>query len=619
MTDRADRPHDPHALPVVRGRIRPLEPRVNPESPRDMLRWRSRIERGEQPLCVSLWSGAGGLDRGLEQAGYDVAVAADHDAWACQSHGFNSDAYVFCRDLDDPEATRAWLRGLELPQVALLVGGFPCQPYSRAGHSIIRHLVAAQRRAAVDRRMFAWQSFVAAVGELQPARALAENVPDLVRFDDGRQLRDIVRGLENLDYEVDCRILPARFYGVPQYRERLFIQAAREPGTIAWPLPVQAADASLKAAIADLPAIEAGAQEDPIPYEPDAAPAWARDGMPRGARGYLFDHICRDVRKDDLEAFRQLSPGGTYLDVPEKLRRYDDENFTDKYKRLEWERPSRTITAHIARDGYWYIHPEQNRTLSVREAARVQTFPDWFRFAGFPSNRYVQIGNAVPPLLGRAIGEAMLACHTRKVTRSRLPAAAAVLRDTAAEYWQLLGPWEILVREVIFSGRASDDRIAEFIERYPDPESAARVRSGGTDHERRAGKLGRAMLKREGWVPDDAAGLARLAGAPAGTARQVVALVHGGEPPRSAATIRIAERVSGVRRTGSLNGVSLVSLARLADFGEDVSVNQLLVDLGRYVCLAEDPRCSECPLSSLCAYAASRDDDASPAAEPAAL
>src|SRR5207244_6084533 len=93
-----------------------------------------------------------------------------------------------------------------------------------------------------------------------------------------------------------------------------------------------------------------------------------------------------------------------YDNVPDNLRRYRSDIFTDKYNRLVRSELSRTITAHIARDGYGYIHPLQHRTLSVREAARIQTFPDWFRFAGEPSHRYRQIGNAVPPLLAEAIG-----------------------------------------------------------------------------------------------------------------------------------------------------------------------------------------------------------------------
>ena len=321
----------------------------------------------------------GALDLGLEQAGYNIAVAADHDEWACRTHGFNSDALVCCRDLSDPAETTAWLSSLELPKVALVAGGFPCQPYSRAGRSIIRHLVATNRRTKVDSREFAWLSFVAAIEELRPDRALAENVPDLMRFNDGRQLRDIVRAIERLDYEVDVRVLPARSFGVPQYRERLFIQAVRAGGQLNWPRAVPDTDDTLRGAIADLPVIDAGHQEDVVAYEPTSIPApWAREGVTDATAHLVFDHIVRDIRSDDLQAFEKLPPGGTYLDVPVELRRYDDKNFTDKYKRLEWDKPSRTITAHIARDGYWYIHPTQQRTLSVREAARVQTFPDGF-------------------------------------------------------------------------------------------------------------------------------------------------------------------------------------------------------------------------------------------------
>ena len=608
MSDLTEEGADPFALPVIRGRARTLEPRVHPDSNRDMLRWRKRLLRTGRPLCVSLWSGAGGLDLGLEQAGYHVAVAADHDEWACQTHGFNSQALVVCRDLGDPDATRTWLEQLELPPVALVAGGFPCQPYSRAGQSRIRQLVADDLRPAVDSRASAWQSFVAAVEALRPTRALAENVPDLARFNNGAQLRDIVRALEAIDYEVDVRILPARAFGVAQFRERLFIQAVVRGGEIYWPQPTDELDPSVRNAIGDLPEIDAGAQQDPIEYDPSSteAPSWARDGIPAETDHYLFDHICRDVRQDDLRAFEQLPPGGTYLDVPAELRRYDDENFTDKYKRLEWDRPSRTITAHIARDGYWYIHPEQHRTLSIREAARIQTFPDWFRFAGFPSNRFVQIGNAVPPLLGRAVGEAMLLAAGRAVKKSTAPAAARVLRETADETWEPLNPWELVVRELVFNGRAGDERVENFLEALPDAASAAKLKVAATEHERRAQELALALGVRVLDVPDDPEDLRALTGASESAAQLLVSLLHANAPPRAGATIRLAERVTGVRRAGSLNGLSHVAVARVSDFGNSPAANQLLLDIARFVCLPEEPRCFCCPLAGACDYALSR-------------
>ena len=117
----------------------------------------------------------------------------------------------------------------------------------------------------------------------------------------------------------------------------------------------------------------------------------------------MFDHITRPVREDDERAFQldgRRRPGTPTC--PTEMKRYRDDIFDDKYKRLDENGLSRTITAHIAKDGYWYIHPRQNRTLTVREAARLQTFPDWFRFAGPPSAAFRQIGNAVPPALARA-------------------------------------------------------------------------------------------------------------------------------------------------------------------------------------------------------------------------
>src|SRR5690606_8479534 len=124
----------------------------------------------------------------------------------------------------------------------------------------------------------------------------------------------------------------------------------------------------------------------------------AREKM--NGHAVVWDHVTRPVRDDDREAFRLMKPGTRYGELPKHLRRYRDDIFDDKYNRLDWNGLSRSITAHIAKDGYWYIHPSELRTLTVREAARIQTFPDHFRFAGSRSHAFRQIGNAVPPALG---------------------------------------------------------------------------------------------------------------------------------------------------------------------------------------------------------------------------
>ena len=189
------------------------------------------------------------------------------------------------------------------------------------------------------------------------------------------------------------------------------------------------------------------------------------------AQGYLHedrrsvhDHITRDIRPDDAEAFALLGEGQTYVDLPMHLRRYRSDIFTDKYKRLAWDEVSRSITAHIAKDGYWYIHPEQHRTLSVREAARVQTFPDWFRFAGQPSLRLKQIGNAVPPLLGKKLGvqiRAALDATPQSDERRRETSGNSSSRGTPASTGlpvegRTTSPWLVVAAEVGLSRTRGD-------------------------------------------------------------------------------------------------------------------------------------------------------------------
>ena len=206
---------------------------------------------------------------------------------------------------------------------------------------------------------------------------------------------------------------------MPQPRKRLFVVGIKAGGNISWPPSVDRKP-TLRQAIGDLPEVEGGQRQEEITYIGPPRTKFARR-MRRDLDGddqeIIRDHITRHVREDDAEIYAEMKPGQTYKDVPEKLRRYRSDIFNDKYNRLIWNGLSRTITAHIAKDGYWYIHPSQDRTLSVREAARIQTFPDDFRFAGTPSNRYRQIGNAVPPMLAEAVGHSLV--KSMRVTEVR--------------------------------------------------------------------------------------------------------------------------------------------------------------------------------------------------------
>ena len=216
----------------------------------------------------------------------------------------------------------------------------------------------------------------------------------------------LVDELKSRGYGVHAQVLEAWKYRVPQHRSRLFVVGIARDAYFEWPKPVGRRP-RLRQAIGDLPVIQGDVREEVQVYEGPPRSMLARL-LRRGLRGQealqVRDHVTRAVRPDDAEIYRLLEAGGTYLDVPERLRRYRSDIFSDKYLRLSFANLSRSITAHIAKDGYWYIHPSENRTLSIREAARIQTFPDRFRFAGHhASNRYRQIGNAVPPLMAAAI------------------------------------------------------------------------------------------------------------------------------------------------------------------------------------------------------------------------
>ena len=161
-----------------------------------------------------------------------------------------------------------------------------------------------------------------------------------------------------------------------------------------------------------------------------------RENVPVSDAAKVFDHITRPVREDDERIFQLMDSGTRYSDLPEHMKRYRDDIFGDKYKRLGENELSRTITAHISKDGYSYIHPRQNRTLTVREAARLQTFPDRFRFAGAPSAAFRQIGNAVPPAVAEQLGRAI---------RASLDTPRPAGRPTR-EVADLLAEWFVSVR-----------------------------------------------------------------------------------------------------------------------------------------------------------------------------
>lgn len=617
-----------NAVPVRRGPRLELTPHPSAPDPTDLAGVRRWVHGATRPTAIDLFSGAGGLSLGLARAGFSVLAAADIDSVATETYAANLGGLRYTGDLSDVTEFIDHLKAWGITEVDLVAGGVPCQPFSRAGRSKIRSLVDARIRSSSDARADLWQSFVSVVRFLRPRAVLLENVPDLAQWNDGAVLVGLFESLRELGYQTDARILNAYDHGVPQHRARLFLVGFLGQPTFSWPRPRNSRP-TLWDAISDLPTVPAGQRLEVLPYETPLTELQRRlrEGVPAESRHLIHDHITRDVRPDDAEAFAGLVEGGTYRDVPEHLRRYRSDIFKDKYNRLSRSDLSRTITAHLARDGYWYIHPVQHRTLSVREAARIQTFPDWFRFSGEPSLRYRQIGNAVPPLLAEAVGRSVVDSLRSKKARRR--AKDASFRSDLLAWtgftlkphpWRSSGnPWIVMVGEIVLRSLRRDTAASQLIRMMqlaPDPASmgqnAELIRHDlpalGQRLEHLLTVANDLVKRHEGRVPRTRDQLAALPGIGDHLASAILCFGFGESAVlMDNVTQRIVSRILGrdpARRLWQMR----LDLYRLAGpAGPGVEFNTALLELGNEVCRASKPRCPVCPVSAHCAtYAAER-------------
>lgn len=320
---------------------------------------------------ISLFSGCGGIDLGFRQAGFKTLLANDIDPDACATYRQNLG-----------EIIEGDVRAIQFPKLRtrldVLSAGFPCQPFSNAG----------SRKGLEDDRGTLFQAALGAVQQLNPRVVMFENVRGLLSFKNGERLliEEICEGLDNLGYDVVFSLIDASKHHVPQKRLRVVIigvERIRGLGKFSFPAPIERQDLTLKHTILNIPK-NALNQSELMQLNPQALQIGAM--VPEGGswKNIPYEKLPERLKK-----------------ISDNIERYRWPNF---YRRFHRDEVAGTITAAFKPENAGVWHPTESRIFSVREIARIQTFPDWFRFDGrHIKSKYQQIGNAVPPRLAYEI------------------------------------------------------------------------------------------------------------------------------------------------------------------------------------------------------------------------
>lgn len=627
----------PYGYKLVRGPFLRLEPHPEHCENVDDTIALVRAMRAQAPdtlFAADLFSGAGGLSLGLRDAGFAVVAGVDHYAEAVETHRHQFPGLTVDWDMAEPTRVEEIARLVRDGGIDLVAGGPPCQPFSKAGRSKIRHRVQTGQRDPHDERRDLWRSFFEVIRLSMPRAVLMENVPDMALDKEMFILRSIVEELEELGYSVEERVVETWRYGVPQFRQRLILVALRDGIAFNWPVDVPE-KTTVWNAIGDMPEVEGG-------WRPkDGAAGWIeyeapitnfqrqmRKSLPPEDNHKLFDHITRPVRDDDALAFAQMDSKTRYSDLPVEYKRYRDDIFDDKYKRLGEDDLSRTITAHIAKDGYWYIHPRQARTLTVREAARLQTFPDSYRFAGPPSAAFKQIGNAVPPFLGLHLGTAVTndllkpvkALFDSRTIASRLSAWWDARSTLRLPWLRAEKRWQVVAAEILLDRSESDQvrLLWPLVQMASSPEATAEQDEGlrqiGTliRREKRVLQLLELadwLAERPGMLDEPEINHSQIPHLSEAVA-DLATLVAPGEAEDASTepvlvtkgVLRVASRFWGEpvdRRNRMTDG--RLAVARMIAGGSSARAAHLaLIELANTLCRPSAPLCFECPLSDLC-------------------
>lgn len=398
------------------------------------------MDTNREYKMIDLFAGAGGLSCGLELAGFKPLLANELvDTYANTYKLNHPETKMIIGDVRNVDEKHLHKIASEYGKIDLIAGGPPCQGFS----------INAPVRSLDDPRNHLFKEYLRIVEEIKPRAVLIENVPGIISLGKGTVVEQIYKALNSMGYNVKHRVLFAGHYGVPQMRFRtVFIAIAGRIKEIKFPQPqfysiaranfcgskelcyelMPLQEFMLKPqttvwdAIGDLPPIKGGEKNGDYKYDDKAFSEYQKYSRMHSAQ--ITSHYSSRLAAINLERLKYINPGGSWRDIPydllpSGLKRARRSDHTKRYGRLHPDALCSTVLTKC--DPHWgsFFHPTQDRTISVREAARIQSFPDRYVFSGSITQQYEQVGNAVPPLLAKAIGETIIEMLNEEVQNDR--------------------------------------------------------------------------------------------------------------------------------------------------------------------------------------------------------
>lgn len=415
-------------------------------------------ETGSTVNFIDLFAGAGGLSEGFIQAGFNPIAHIEMNAMAAATLETRA-AYHYMKkhkplmhwyyeyergnisreklfEYIPDEVTKTVINAEMSPEnisdifrhidgimqednvkkVNIIVGGPPCQAYSLVGRAQSSHMLVPMSE---DPRNELYKMYTRFLKKYQPDMFVFENVAGLKTARNGESFKNLQAQLRRVGYVIECHEQNAVDFGVLQNRRRLIIIGWRKGTNYHYPVfeKIQS-NALVNDLLSDLPVLERGGQKFTYRVPCAQASRYVKDNQLRTHNDVLTHHVARNNIPRDVEIYRRTIEEWNnghqrlkYADLPDELKTHRNQTaFADRFKVVEGDCTScHTVLAHLSKDGHYFIHPDINqcRSISVREAARLQTFPDSYYFEGNRTSQYVQIGNAVPPIMARRIAEAI--------------------------------------------------------------------------------------------------------------------------------------------------------------------------------------------------------------------